>query len=583
MLHFMSSMYIPTVKETPNDADIVSHQLMLRSGMIRKTTSGIYTFLPLGFRVIQKIENIIREEMDKIGAQEMRMPVLQPAEIWHESGRWGDYGPELMRLKDRHDREMCLGPTHEELITTLIRNELSSYKQLPCTMYQMQVKFRDEIRPRFGLLRSREFIMKDGYSFNESQESLQKTYDDMGRAYEKICDRCGLTWRGVEADSGQIGGKVTREYMALADSGEAEIVHCDCGYAANTEAGECICEATLHDVGTEKISTPGIHTIAELSQFLNIPENACAKALSCKDEEGKIYVLFVPGDHEVNEIKASKVVSGFEILSDEEMEKIGLPKGSMGPVGLPDGISVIADNSLKTIDKWVVGANEDGFHIVGAKKGVDFNVDEYADICTVKTGDKCPTCGKQLQGARGIEVSQIFQLGTKYSESLNATYLDENGKSRPFIMGCYGIGVSRTMAAVIEQHFDENGIIWPVSLAPYHIEIIELGSEDSVKSASECLQKACKEAGFDVLIDDRGERPGVKFADADLIGLPLQIVIGKRGLESNSVEIKLRSENIKGNVDFEKVRVFLEETASKVHELEDRDVNIFESVKDYFI
>lgn len=583
MLHFMSSMYIPTVKETPNDADIVSHQLMLRSGMIRKTTSGIYTFLPLGFRVIQKIENIIREEMDKIGAQEMRMPVLQPAEIWHESGRWGDYGPELMRLKDRHDREMCLGPTHEELITTLVRNELSSYKQLPCTMYQMQVKFRDEIRPRFGLLRSREFIMKDGYSFNESQESLQKTYDDMGRAYERICDRCGLSWRGVEADSGQIGGKVTREYMALADSGEAEIVHCDCGYAANTEAGECICEATLHDVVSEKISTPGVHTIAELSQFLNIPENACAKALSCKDGEGKIYVLFVPGDHEVNEIKASKVVSGFEILSDEEMEKIGLPKGSMGTVGLPDGISVIADNSLKTIDKWVVGANEDGFHIVGAKKGVDFEVDEYADICTVKTGDKCPMCGKQLQGARGIEVSQIFQLGTKYSESLNATYLDENGKSRPFIMGCYGIGVSRTMAAVIEQHFDENGIIWPVSLAPYHIEIIELGSEDSVKSASECLQKACKEAGFDVLVDDRGERPGVKFADADLIGLPLQIVIGKRGLESNSVEIKLRSENVKGNVDFEKVRVFLEAAASKVHELENSDVNIFECVKDYFI
>lgn len=583
MLHFMSSMYIPTLKETPNDADIVSHQLMTRAGLIRKTTSGIYTFLPLGFRVIQKIEEIIRQEMDKIGAQEMRMPVLQPAEIWHESGRWGDYGPELMRLMDRHDREMCLGPTHEELITTLIRNELTSYKQLPCTMYQMQVKFRDEIRPRFGLLRSREFIMKDGYSFNESQESLQKTYDDMGQAYERICDRCGLTWRGVEADSGQIGGKVTREYMALADSGEAEIVHCDCGYAANTEAGDCICKAEVFDVETEKISTPGIHTIAELSEFLNIPENATVKALSCKDDEDKIYVLFVPGDHEVNEIKASKVVSGFGILTDDEMENIGLPKGSMGPVGLPDGVTVIADNSLKNIDKWVVGANEDGFHIVGAKKGVDFNVDEYADICTVKPGDKCPECGKSLQGARGIEVSQIFQLGTKYSESLNATYLDENGKAKPFIMGCYGIGVSRTMAAVIEQHNDDNGIIWPVSVAPYHIEIIELGDDDAVKSASACIQKACVEAGFDVMVDDRAERPGVKFADADLIGLPLQIVVGKRGLESNTVEVKLRSENIKGNVEFDKVRECLSQASSRISELQERDVNIFDCIKDYFI
>lgn len=583
MLHFMSSMYIPTLKETPNDADIVSHQLMTRAGLIRKTTSGIYTFLPLGFRVIQKIEEIIRQEMDIIGAQEMRMPVLQPAEIWHESGRWGDYGPELMRLTDRHDREMCLGPTHEELITTLIRNELTSYKQLPCTMYQMQVKFRDEIRPRFGLLRSREFIMKDGYSFNESQESLQKTYNDMGQAYERICDRCGLTWRGVEADSGQIGGKVTREYMALADSGEAEIVHCDCGYAANTEAGDCICKAEVYDVETEKISTPGIHTIAELSEFLNIPESATVKALSCKDDEDKIYVLFVPGDHEVNEIKASKVVSGFEILTDDEMENIGLPKGSMGPVGLPDGVTVIADNSLTNIDKWVVGANEDGFHIVGAKKGVDFNVDEYADICTVEPGDKCPECGESLQGARGIEVSQIFQLGTKYSESLNATYLDENGKAKSFIMGCYGIGVSRTMAAVIEQYNDDNGIIWPVSVAPYHIEIIELGDDDAVKSASACIQKACVEAGFDVMVDDRAERPGVKFADADLIGLPLQIVVGKRGLESNTVEVKLRSENIKGNVEFDKVRECLSQASSRISELQERDVNIFDCIKDYFI
>ncbi len=410
----MSKLYAPTLKESPNDAEIASHKLLLRAGMMRKTASGVYTFLPLGYKVLAKVENIVREEMDAIGAQEIMMPALQPAELWHESGRWNDYGPELMRLCDRHDHDFCLGPTHEELITSLTRNELRSYKQLPCSLYQIQVKFRDEIRPRFGLLRSREFIMKDAYSFHATQESLQETYDDMSRAYGNICDRCGLDYRPVEADSGQIGGKVTTEFMALAEAGEAELVHCSCGYAANSEAGECICHPTCYkNDGIEKIATPGVHTIEELAQFLDIPESSTVKALSGKSDEGKLVVMFVPGDHELNEIKAARAAGGFTLLTDEEMEAFGLHKGSMGPVGLPEEAFVIADRSLETVPAWVVGANEDGYHFVGAALGKDFKVDAWADLSVVKPGDSCPVCGLPLAGARGIEVSQVFQLGTK--------------------------------------------------------------------------------------------------------------------------------------------------------------------------
>ena len=538
----MSTLYAPTLKEDPTDAEIASHRLLLRAGMIRKTASGVYTFLPLGQRVLSKIENIVREEMNAIGSQEIMMPALQPAELWHESGRWNDYGPELMRLIDRHDHGFCLGPTHEELITSLIRNELRSYKQLPCSLYQIQVKFRDEIRPRFGLLRSREFIMKDAYSFHSSQESLQETYDDMSRAYGNICDRCGLDYRPVEADGGQIGGKVTTEFMALAEAGEAELVHCTCGYAANTEAGACLARPTVYECDAmEKISTPGIHTIEELAEFLNIPASSTVKALSGKDAEGKLVVMFIPGDHELNDIKAVRVVPGFELLTDEEMVAFGLHKGSMGPVGLPHGARVVAARSLQAVPQWVVGANEEGFHYVGARLGEDFQVDEWADLCVVKPGDSCPECGLPLEGARGIEVSQVFQLGDKYSVSMGATYADEDGNDRPFIMGCYGVGVSRTLAAIVEQHNDENGIQWPLSVAPAHVCIVPLTvGDDVVAPVAEKLAKDLASIGFEVAIDDRSERAGVKFADADLIGWPLQIVVGKRGLAEGNVEVKLR-------------------------------------------
>ena len=554
----MSELYVPTLKEDPADAEIASHKLLMRAGMIRKTASGVYTFLPLGKRVLAKVEGIVRSEMDGIGAQEIMMPALQPAELWHESGRWDDYGPELMRLIDRHDHGFCLGPTHEELITALVRNELKSYKQLPCSLYQIQVKFRDEIRPRFGLLRSREFIMKDAYSFHATQESLQKTYDDMSAAYGRICDRMDMDYRPVEADSGQIGGSVTCEYMALAEAGEAELVHCSCGYAANAEAGACITRPTEHDVPMEKVATPGVHTIAELAEFLDIPESSTVKALSGRTDEGQIVVLFIPGDHELNELKAAQAAGGFTLLSDEEMEAAGLHKGSMGPVGLPEGVRTIGARSLKNIAKWVVGANEDGFHYVGARQGEDFTIDEWADLCIVQPGDSCPECGLPLEGARGIEVSQVFQLGDKYSRAMGATFTTEDGEEQPFLMGCYGVGVSRTMAAIVEQHHDDQGIIWPFSVAPAHICVIPLTVGDNlVQPAAEQLAADIASLGLEVAIDDRDERAGVKFADADLIGWPLQIVVGKRGLAEEKVEAKLRRTGEKRDIPLLSIKEML--------------------------
>ncbi|BAK43889.1 proline--tRNA ligase [Eggerthella sp. YY7918] len=539
----MSKLYAPTLKEDPADAEIASHKLLTRAGFIRKTASGVYTFLPLGKKVLAKVENIVREEMDAIGAQEIMMPALQPAELWYESGRWNDYGPELMRLKDRHDHELCLGPTHEELLTALVRNELRSYKQLPMSLYQIQVKFRDEIRPRFGLLRSREFIMKDAYSFHANQESLQKTYDEMSAAYGRICERMQLDYRPVAADPGQIGGNVTCEFMALAESGEAELVHCSCGYAANTEAGDCLARPTVYDVPEmKKIATPNVHTIAELAAFLDIPESSTVKALSGKDDEGKLVVLFIPGDHELNELKAARAAGGFTLLTDEDMETFGLHKGSMGPVGLPKDARIIAARSLQAVPKWVVGANEDGYHYVGARLGEDFQVDEWADLCTVQPGDSCPECGLPLEGARGIEVSQVFQLGDKYSRAMNATFMAEDGSEQPYLMGCYGVGISRTMAAIVEQHNDEYGISWPLSVAPAHVCVIPLTvGDDEVQPAAEKLAADLASLGLEVAIDDRSERAGVKFADADLIGWPLQVIVGKRGLAEQKVEIKRRS------------------------------------------
>ncbi len=588
----LSRLYMPTLRDVPADADIASHQLLVRAAMIRKTASGIYTFLPLGYRVLSKIENIIREEMNSTGALEIMMPALQPADLWHESGRWNDYGPELMRLTDRHDHDFCLGPTHEELITSLVKGELRSYKQLPVTLYQIQVKFRDEIRPRFGLLRSREFIMKDAYSFHETQESLQETYDAMSVAYGNICDRCALEWTPVEADSGQIGGKVTTEFMALAESGEAELVHCPCGYSANTEAGACTCAPTVYEeteiapagVSREagalaKFATPGVHTIEELAAFLGIPESSTVKALSGKDSEGKLFVLFVPGDHELNEIKAARAVNGFELLSDDEMKACGLHKGSMGPVGLPEGAQVVADASLQGVSQWLVGANEEGFHLAGATPGRDFEVNIWADLCVVKPGDQCPDCGKPLQGARGIEVSQVFQLGDKYSRSMGATYLDKNGKEQPFIMGCYGVGVTRTLAAIVEQHNDEAGIKWPLAVAPAHICVIPLTvGDDEVQPKAEEIAKQMAAFGFEVVIDDRNERPGVKFADADLIGWPLQIVVGKRGLSEGKVEVKRRLTGERRDVSLDILPELMSFARNRMRSMGRGGITIFEGV-----
>ena len=549
----LSQQYAPTLKEDPADAEIASHRLLVRAGMIRKVAGGVYTFLPLGMRVLAKIENIVREEMNAIGAHEILMPALQPGELWHESGRWNDYGPELMRMQDRHGRGFCLGPTHEELVTSIVRSELRSYRQLPMTLYQIQTKFRDEIRPRFGLLRSREFIMKDAYSFHSSQESLQKTYDEMYDAYGRICERCGLDYRPVVADGGQIGGSVTCEFHALAEAGEDELVYCpDCDYAANNEAGVCHAHATEYPASEcKQIETPGVSSIESLAKFLGIEESATVKAMVGKDTDGAVVALFIPGDHELNEIKAQRAVNGFELLTDEELEAAGLHKGSIGPKNLPEGIKVIADVNLKGIERWVVGANVDGFHFVGAKHGEDFQVDEWADLSLVKPGDSCPKCGAALQGARGIEVSQVFQLGDKYSKTMGAVYSDENGVDKNFLMGCYGVGVSRTLAAIVEQHNDEDGIIWPMSVAPAHVCVIPLTvGDEEVFPVAERIAKELAEQGLEVVLDDRDERAGVKFADADLIGWPVQVVVGKRGVKEGVVEVKRRGESEKTKVPF---------------------------------
>lgn len=546
----MSDIYAPTLKEDPSDADIASAKLLTRAGMIRKEAAGLYTFLPLGMRVIRKIENIVREEMDSHGGQEVLMPFVQSADLWHRSGRWDAYGAEMLRVTDRHGNEFCLGPTHEEVITDLVSNELRSYKDLPKNLYQIQVKFRDERRPRFALLRGREFIMKDAYSFNADQASLDETYDLMREAYTNMCERMGLKYRIVQADPGQIGGNATEEFMALADTGEAELVYCDCGYAADVEVGECHPQPTEYPAeAMAKVETPGVHTIAELAAFLNCEESATAKAFSGKGDDGSIWVLFVPGNYEVNECKADRLVPGFTPLTDDEMVKAGLTKGSMGPVGLPEGVKVAADESLRAIERWVVGANDDGFHFVGAKHGEDFQVDAWADLCTVHEGDACPHCGLPLKAARGIEVAQIFKLGDKYSKAMNATFMDEDGSEKPFMMGCYGVGVSRTMAAAVEQSYDEFGIVWPAGIAPAHVCVIPLSAKpDEVAEAAEKLAGELAAAGLEVVIDDRNERAGVKFADNDLIGWPVQVVVGKRGLAEGTVEVKNRATGEKTSV-----------------------------------
>lgn len=542
----MSKLYAPTLKEDPAEAELASHRLLLRAGMIRKEAAGLYTYLPLAWRAIRKIEDIVRDEMDSHDAQELMMPIMVDAEFWRESGRIDAYGKELVRFDDRHGREFVLGPTHEETITALVRNELRSYKQLPVNLYHIQDKFRDEFRPRYGLMRGREFIMKDAYSFSATQESLQEEYDKMKEAYANICVRCGIHALPVVADSGEIGGDTSVEFMALADAGEASLVYCDdCGFAADDEAASTKVSVTEGPGnGTlEKVETPGLGTIEAVAEFFGFPKNGTRKSLALIDSEGKPVVAIVPGDHELNECKAEHVFGkGYRMMTDEELEKFGLFKGFIGPVHLPAGIKLVCDSSLKESKSWACGANEVDYHITGACPDRDFKVDEWADLVTVLAGDPCPHCGKPLSAARGIEVSQVFQLGTKYSEAMGATFMDEDGKEKPLIMGCYGVGVSRTLAAIVEQHNDENGIIWPVSVAPYEVSVIPLDpkKEDCAKATDRLVQELL-DAGLDVVVDDRDERPGFKFADNDLMGFPYQIVIGKRGLKNGTFELKDRA------------------------------------------
>lgn len=541
-----SKTFIPTLREVPADAEVKSHKQLLRAGFIRQNTSGVYSYLPLAKRVLTKIENIIREEMEAINSIELLMPSLQSAELWQESGRWEKYGPELMRLKDRHDRDFALGPTHEEVITTLVRDEIKSYKKLPITLYQIQTKFRDEKRPRFGLLRGREFIMKDAYSFHASRESLDETYDDMYNAYSNIFSRLGLNYRAVIADAGSIGGKGTHEFMVLSEIGEDTIAYSDTSnYAANIEMAEVLVDYQPSDEALkdlEKVATPDQKTIEEVSAFLNVDPSNVIKSLVF-DVDGELVVVLARGDHEINDIKLRNALDAgsVELASEAAIrDLLGCGVGSIGPVKLPVDVKVVADNAIKSIRNGVAGANEDGFHLVNVNPERDFAVNEYLDIRFIQVGDPSPDGQGIIKFAEGIEVGHIFKLGTTYSAKMNGTFLDEQGKSQPFIMGCYGIGVSRILAAVAEHFQDENGFVWPTQLAPYDIHVVPVNTKDETQVAlADELYGLLKSYRYDVLLDDRAERAGVKFADADLIGLPVRVTVGKKATEG-IVEVKFR-------------------------------------------
>jgi prolyl-tRNA synthetase len=543
---------MPTRKEDPADAEVASHKLLVRGGYIRMLTRGIYSFLPLGWRSVRKIEQIVREEMDRAGAQEILMPSVQPAELWQESGRWDEYGPELLRIKDRKGSEFCLGPTHEEVITDLIRRDISSYKDLPLNLYQIQTKFRDEPRPRFGLMRGREFIMKDAYSFDISEEGATESYDQMFEAYQSICDRLGFDYAAVEADTGNIGGSKSHEFQVLADTGEDEIVSCpECGYAANVEKAEIQLPESKGSAfpaqELELVETPGQKTVDEVSSFLNIDPSRVLKTLIFNCDDTPIVVL-VRGDQDANEIKIRGFLKEHTDISCEEInlasdkqvaELTDAPVGFAGPIGLD--VPVFADLAVEEMTNFAVGANEADKHYTNVNHGRDFEVDTFADLRRAKSGDLCGRCGTAFEGHRGIEIGHVFYLGTKYSEAMGAAVQDENGQMQPLIMGCYGIGVTRILAAVVEQNHDENGIIWPMAIAPYQAIVLPLQMRnDEVVETGQKLYDELRAAGIEVLLDDRDAGVGQKFKDADLIGVPVRIAIGSRGLDDGNVEIKRR-------------------------------------------
>ncbi|WP_276676640.1 proline--tRNA ligase [Selenomonas artemidis] len=543
-----TNLYAPTLRNTPAEAEIASHRLMYRAGLIRKSAGGMYTYLPLAWRTLRKIEQIIREEMDAAGGQEIMMPILQPAELWEESGRWGAYGAEMMRIKDRHERAFCLGPTHEEMITALVRDELRSYKQLPVMLYQIQDKFRDERRPRFGVMRSREFIMQDLYSFDKDVEGMHESYRKMYEAYTNVFTRCGLNFRAVEADCGAIGGGRSEEFTVLAPEGESRIACCDaCSYAASDEKAQLrpLDAPDEAELPLEKVSTPHTSTIALLAEFLKIPVEKTIKAVAYQTEEDVLVLAFLRGDHEVNEVKLANAVPGareLRMADEAAIRAAGGCPGFMSPIGIKEGTHIVVDETAMRMKNAVSGANEQDYHYTNVNPVRDFAHVTVADIRLVAEGDLCPACGEgHLHISRGIEAGQIFALGTKYSEAMQANFLDVDGKLKPLQMGCYGIGVGRTMAAAIEQNHDEHGIIWPRAIAPYEVVVVAVNAkvEEQLAYAEEIYEEL-RAAGIDVLLDDRRERAGVKFNDCDLIGYPVRIAIGPKTIENGSIEVKLR-------------------------------------------
>ena len=562
-----SRLLLSTLRETPADAEVISHQLMLRAGMIRRLASGLYTWLPLGLRVLRKVEKIVREEMDRAGAQELLMPAIQPAELWQESGRWEQYGPELLRLTDRHNREFCFGPTHEEVITDLVRREIQSYKQLPANFYQIQTKFRDEVRPRFGVMRAREFLMKDAYSFHLDSDSLQETYDLMYRTYCRIFRRLGLDFRAVMADTGSIGGRASHEFHVLASSGEDAIAFSDSSdYAANVELAEAVPPQTPRSAPGQPmqiVDTPGQCTIEEVSRHLGVDPSRIVKTLLVKGEESDLVALVVRGDHELNEIKAEKlpqVKTPLTFADEAEIRAVtGAGPGSIGPVGLT--IPVIADHSAAQLSDFVCGANRDGKHLTGVNWGRDLPEPQTADLRNVVEGDPSPDGKGRLVIKRGIEVGHIFQLGNKYSAAMKATALDESGRQKVLEMGCYGIGVSRVVAAAIEQNHDERGIVWPSAIAPFQVALLPMNMHKSqrVREAAEALYQQLTDAGVEVLFDDRKERAGVMFADMELIGIPHRLVLGERGLDADKIEYKGRRDRDSQEIPLGDLPAFIQE------------------------